>query len=186
MSAAHVSWLPRSTQGIPRVRMDGARLPLALLVVPTRSRLYLTVEKRPAQAGSNLPKRPTARSDVAPLGDMHRVGERPHGARPAGSTPRRAPSRLSNGLRATGAATLRLELPAELRLLPPISGCSQRRSSEDRSNHGNPADRRLAAMMRLSAQSGAGLLSRHETSGRQNAPLGETVGASGRLSRLSR
>ena len=54
MSAAHVSWLPRSTQGIPRVRMDGARLPLALLVVPTRPRLYLTVEKRPAQAGSNL------------------------------------------------------------------------------------------------------------------------------------
>ena len=55
MSAAHVSWLPRSTQGIPRVRMDGARLPLALLVVPTRSRLYLTAEKRPAQAVSNLP-----------------------------------------------------------------------------------------------------------------------------------
>ena len=92
-------------------------------------------------------KRPAARSDVAPLGDMHRVGERPRGARPAGSTPRRALSRLRDGLRATGAATLRLELPAELRLLPPISGCSQRRSSEDRSNHGNPADRRLAAMM---------------------------------------
>ena len=94
-------------------------------------------------------KRPAARSDVAPLGDMHRVGERPRGARPAGSTPRHAPSRLSDGLRATGAATLRLELPAEPRLLPPISGCSQRRSSEDRSNHGNPPNRRLAAMMQL-------------------------------------
>ena len=51
MSAAHASWLPRSTQCIPRVRMGGARLPLALLVVPTRSRLYLTVEKRPAEQG---------------------------------------------------------------------------------------------------------------------------------------
>ena len=51
MSAAHVSWLPRSTQGIPRVRMGGARLLLALLVVPTRCRLYLTVEKRPAEQG---------------------------------------------------------------------------------------------------------------------------------------
>ena len=62
---------------------------------------------------------------------MHRVGERPRGARPAGSTPRRALSRLRDGLRATGAATLRLELPAEPRLLPPISGCSQRRSSNE-------------------------------------------------------
>ena len=51
MSAAHVSWLRRPTQGIPRVRMGGARLPLALLVVPTRCRLYLTVEKRPAEQG---------------------------------------------------------------------------------------------------------------------------------------
>ena len=51
MSAAHASWLPRSTHGIPRVRMGGARLPLALLVVPTRCRLYLTVEKRPAEQG---------------------------------------------------------------------------------------------------------------------------------------
>ena len=51
MSAAHASWLPRSTQCIPRVRMGGARLPLALLVVPTRCRLYLTVEKRPAEQG---------------------------------------------------------------------------------------------------------------------------------------
>ena len=51
MSAAHASWLPRSTQGIPRVRMGGARLALALLVVPTRCRLYLTVEKRPAEQG---------------------------------------------------------------------------------------------------------------------------------------
>ena len=64
MSAAHVSWLPRSTQGIPRVRMDGARLPLALLVVPTRSRLYLTVEKRPAQAGSNLPRASLSRLGI--------------------------------------------------------------------------------------------------------------------------
>jgi hypothetical protein len=54
-SAAHASWLRRPTQGIPRVRMDGARLPLALLAVPTRSKVYLTVEKRPAQAVSNLP-----------------------------------------------------------------------------------------------------------------------------------
>ena len=51
MSAAHASWLPRSTQCIPRVRMGGARLPLALLVVPTRCRLYLTVEKRQAEQG---------------------------------------------------------------------------------------------------------------------------------------
>ena len=51
MSAAHASWLPRSTQCIPRVRMGGARLPLARLVVLTRSRLYLTVEKRPAEQG---------------------------------------------------------------------------------------------------------------------------------------
>ena len=50
-SAAHASWLRRPTQGIPRVRMDGARLPLALLAVPTRCRLYLTVEKRPAEQG---------------------------------------------------------------------------------------------------------------------------------------
>ena len=64
MSAAHVSWLPRSTQGIPRVRMDGARLPLALLVVPTGSRLYLTVEKRPAQAGSNLPRASLSRLGI--------------------------------------------------------------------------------------------------------------------------
>ena len=95
-------------------------------------------------------KRPAARSDVAPLGDMHRVGERPRGARPAGSTPRRAPSRLSDGLRATGAATLRLELPAEPRLLPPIGGCSQRRSSEGRSNHGNSDKRALASLMACS------------------------------------
>ena len=51
MSAAHASWLPRSTQCIPRARMGGARLRLALLVVPTRCRLYLTVEKRPAEQG---------------------------------------------------------------------------------------------------------------------------------------
>ena len=31
--------------------MDSARLPLALLVVPTRCRLYLTVENRPAEQG---------------------------------------------------------------------------------------------------------------------------------------
>ena len=31
--------------------MGGARLPLALLVVLTRCRLYLTVEKRPAEQG---------------------------------------------------------------------------------------------------------------------------------------
>ena len=31
--------------------MDSARLPLALLVVPTRCRLYLTVEKRLAEQG---------------------------------------------------------------------------------------------------------------------------------------
>ena len=54
-SAAHASWLRRPTQGIPRARMDGARLPLALLAVLTRSKVCLTVEKRPAQAVSNLP-----------------------------------------------------------------------------------------------------------------------------------
>ena len=51
MSAAHASWLPRSTQCIPRVRMGAARLPLALLAVPTGSGLYLTAEKRPAEQG---------------------------------------------------------------------------------------------------------------------------------------
>ena len=51
MSAAHASWLARSTQGIPRARMGAARLSLALLVVPTGSGLYLTVEKRPAEQG---------------------------------------------------------------------------------------------------------------------------------------
>ena len=80
-----------------------------------------------AAPGGSAPKakRPAARSDVAPLGDMHRVGERPRGARPAGSTPRRAPSRLSDGLRATGAATLRLELPAE----PPLGSWHCRTAS---------------------------------------------------------
>ena len=55
MSAAHASWLPRSPQGIPCVRMGGARLPLALLAVPTRCRLYLTVENRPAEQGRISP-----------------------------------------------------------------------------------------------------------------------------------